>query len=248
MISCKDITKNFGEFHAVSHASFLVPRGSICALLGPNGAGKSTVVKILTGLLRATSGSVEICGTRSDDPALKRIIGILPESLALFDALTVAEHLDLTGAAYKLEPAVIRERTDQLLRVLRLEHGRSTFIHQCSYGMRKKTALAMALLPNPRALFLDEPFEGIDPVTAETIRMQLRSIARRGITVLLTSHILSLVDRVADKVVMINRGRIVFDANTNELPDTLENLYFEMVERAEGEELAWLGPEASQAS
>jgi ABC-2 type transport system ATP-binding protein len=103
--------------------------------------------------------------------------------------------------------------------------------------MKKKTALAMALLTNPRALFLDEPFEGIDPVTAETIRRQLRAIAQRGVTILLTSHILSLVDRVADKVVLINHGRIVFDADINDLPNTLENLYFEMVERAEDEEL-----------
>jgi ABC-2 type transport system ATP-binding protein len=107
--------------------------------------------------------------------------------------------------------------------------------------MKKKTALAMALLPNPRALFLDEPFEGIDPVTAETIRLQLRAVAQRGVTVLLTSHILSLVDRVADKVVLINQGRIVFDADITELPHTLEHLYFELVERAEGEELEWLG-------
>jgi ABC-2 type transport system ATP-binding protein len=237
MIVCKEVTKNFGEFRAVSEASFTVTAGSICALLGPNGAGKSTIVKVLTGLLKATSGEAAVCGIQATDPALKSIAGVLPEGLALFDALTVAEHLELTGAVYKLKPADTRARTDQLLRVLRLEHGRNTFIHQCSYGMKKKTSLAMALLPSPRALFLDEPFEGIDPVTAETIRRQLRAIARRGVTILLTSHILSLVDRVADKVVLINHGRIVFDADINDLPNTLENLYFEMVERAEDEDL-----------
>jgi ABC-2 type transport system ATP-binding protein len=245
MILCKEVTKTFGEFRAVSEASFTVPTGSICALLGPNGAGKSTIVKVLTGLLKANSGEAAVCGIPATDPALKSIAGVLPENLALFDALTIAEHLELTGAVYKLKSADTHARIDQLLRVLRLEHGRNTFIHQCSYGMKKKTALAMALLPNPRALFLDEPFEGIDPVTAETIRMQLRAIARRGVTVLLTSHILSLVDRVADKVVLINHGRIVFDADINDLPSTLENLYFEMVERIEGEELEWLGSQAS---
>jgi ABC-2 type transport system ATP-binding protein len=245
MILCKDVSKTFGEFRAVSEASFSVPTGSICALLGPNGAGKSTIVKVLTGLLKATGGEVAVCGMKSSDPALKNIVGVLPENLALFDALTIVEHLELTGAVYKLNKAETRARADQLLRVLRLEHGRDTFINQCSYGMKKKTALAMALLPNPRALFLDEPFEGIDPVTAETIRVQLRAIAKRGITVLLTSHILSLVDRVADQVVMINHGRIVFDAPIQDLPSTLEELYFEMVERAEGEELEWLGSQAS---
>jgi ABC-2 type transport system ATP-binding protein len=170
---------------------------------------------------------------------------VLPESLALFDALTIDEHLELTGAIYKLKTSETRSRTNQLLRVLRLEHGRHTFIHQCSYGMKKKTALAMALLPNPRVLFLDEPFEGLDPITADTIRIQLRAIAQRGVTVLLTSHILSLVDRVADKIVLINRGAVVLDADTADLPKALEELYFEHVERASAEDLEWLGSEAS---
>jgi ABC-2 type transport system ATP-binding protein len=245
MISCRGLTKTFGDFRAVSEASFQVGAGSVCALLGPNGAGKSTVVKMLTGLLRPSSGAGEVCGFSLDNPVLKRIAGVLPESLALFDALTIEEHLDLTGAVYKLKTSDTRSRTNQLLRVLRLEHGRHTFIHQCSYGMKKKTALAMALLPNPRVLFLDEPFEGLDPITADTIRIQLRAIAQRGVTVLLTSHILSLVDRVADKIVLINRGAVVLDADTADLPKALEELYFEHVERASAEDLEWLGSEAS---
>ena len=180
-----------------------------------------------------------------ENAALKSIIGVLPENLALLDSLTVGEHLELTGAAYKIRTDDIRLRGEQLLRILRLQGGRDTFIRQCSYGMKKKTALAMALLPNPRVLFLDEPFEGIDPVTAETIRIQLRAITRKGITVLLTSHILSLVDRVADQVVMINRGQIVWNSQISELPKGLEELYFETVEAAETEELDWLGSEAS---
>ncbi len=245
MISCHALTKNYGNVCAVSGVSFQVAGGSVCALLGPNGAGKSTLVKILTGLLSATSGTAEVCGKPVTDPALKNIVGVLPENLALFDALTIAEHLELTGAVYKLKTAEIRSRSDQLLRILRLEHGRRTFIHQCSYGMKKKTALAMALLPNPRALFLDEPFEGVDPVTAETLRIQLRAIARRGVTVLLTSHILSLVDRVADQVVMINHGSIALDTAVADLPQALEDVYFDLIERVPIEDLQWLGPQKS---
>lgn len=241
MISCRNVAKNYGSFRAVSEVSFEVANGSICALLGPNGAGKSTLVKILTGLMKPTEGTAEVCGTPVTDPDLKRIIGILPENLAVFDALTIAEHLELTGAVYKLSHEQVRSRSDQLLTLLRLQHGRRTFIHQCSYGMKKKTALAMALMPNPKALFLDEPFEGVDPVTAETIRVQLRAIARKGITVLLTSHILSLVDRVADQVVMINRGRVVLSRAIGDLPQALEPLYFNLVEQAPNDELSWLG-------
>ena len=244
MISCQSLSKHYGDFAAVSKASFEVQAGTICALLGPNGAGKSTIVKMLTGLTEPSSGIAIVGGISVENAALKNIIGVLPESLALFDSLTVWEHIQLTGAAYKIRTDAIRSRGEQLLRILRLQDGRDTFIRQCSYGMKKKTALAVALLPNPRVLFLDEPFEGIDPVTAETIRIQLRAIARKGITVLLTSHILSLVDRLADQVVMINRGQIVWNSQISELPKGLEELYFETVESAETEELDWLGSEA----
>jgi len=245
VISCQNLSKNYGDFSAVSEASFEVQSGNICALLGPNGAGKSTIVKMLTGLTEPSSGTAMVGGIPVRNAALKQTIGVLPENLALFDSLTVKEHLELTGAAYKVHADDIRLRMDQLLRILRLQHGKDTFIHQCSYGMKKKTALAMALLPNPQVLFLDEPFEGIDPITAETIRIQLRAIAHKGVTVLLTSHILSLVDRVADQVVMINRGKIVWNSRLNELPKALEELYFETVEAVETEELDWLGSGAS---
>ena len=191
-----------------------------------------------------TRGTAEVCGLSTSDRALKAVVGILPESLALFDELTITEHLELTGAVYKLTKQETASRANQLLRVLRLEHGRLTFVRECSYGMKKKTALAMALLPNPRALFLDEPFEGIDPVTAETIRLLLRAIAERGVTIVLTSHILSLVDRVADQVVMINHGKIVLDSKVTELSNTLEDLYFDLVEQAPVEDLGWLGSHA----
>lgn len=244
MISCQDLGRNFGDFAAVSQVSFEVPAGSVCALLGPNGAGKSTVVRMLTGLLEPTSGSVTVCGLNPTNVNVRSRIGVLPESLALFDALTVEEHLELTGGVYRLRRQEALARSEQLLRVLRLESGAGTFVHQCSYGMKKKTALAMALLPDPQVLFLDEPFEGIDPITAETIRTQLRSIAHRGVTILLTSHILSLVDSVADQVLLINGGKLVWNSTVAELPKSLEELYFEIVEPFATEELDWLGSQA----
>src|SRR5262249_31484129 len=157
---------------------------AICAFLGPNGAGKSTTVKMMTGLLAPTSGEVKVCGI---EPAahpveIKRQIGVLPEDLGLFDDLTVEEHLLLTGSIYGLDKKETRARTAQLLHALSLEHGRNTFAAACSHGMRKKTAFAMALLPNPRVLFLDEPFEAVDPVTSKIMRDLLESAARHGIT------------------------------------------------------------------
>lgn len=241
MIRVTQLTRKYGDFIAVEAASFEIPSGSICALLGPNGAGKSTMVKMLTGLLAPSGGDGTVCGCGIRDPKLRSIVGVLPENLALFDSLTIYEHLELTGAVYGIPRSDTAARADQLLRVLRLEHGRDTFISECSYGMKKKTALAAALLTNPRALFLDEPFEGIDPVTAEAIRVQLKAVAQRGVTVLLTSHILSMVDRLADQIVMIRQGHIVWNSPQADLPRGVEELYFDLVESAETEDLAWLG-------
>jgi ABC-2 type transport system ATP-binding protein len=243
MISCRNLTRRFGNFTAVDSLNLEVTQGAICAFLGPNGAGKSTTVKMLTGLLAPTSGIVKVCGldVTATPLELKRRIGVLPEDLGLFDDLTVDEHLLLTGSVYGLEKHETRARTAQLLHALSLEHGRHTFAGACSHGMRKKTAFAMALLPNPQVLFLDEPFEAIDPVTSKIMRDMLSSIARRGVTVFLTSHILSVVEQISTQVVMIRKGKIVWDSPPAGLPQSLEQHYFDLVESPVVEELNWLG-------
>src|SRR5947209_20431466 len=156
MISCRNLTRRFGGFTAVNNLTLDIAAGAVCAFLGPNGAGKSTTLKMFTGLLAPTSGVVEVCGldVTAKPLELKRRIGVLPEDLGLFDDLTVEEHLLLTGDIYGVTREETRRRTDQLLHALSLEHGRRTFAAACSHGMRKKTAFAMALLPNPPALFL----------------------------------------------------------------------------------------------
>ncbi len=243
MISCRNLTRRFGDFTAVDSLNLEVSEGAICSFLGPNGAGKSTTVKMLTGLLAPSSGEAEVCGldVRRSAAELKRLIGVLPEDLGLFDDLTVEEHLLLTGDVYGLARAETRARTAQLLHVLSLEHGRRTFAAACSHGMRKKTAFAMALLPNPRVLFLDEPFEAIDPVTSRIMRDLLEAAARRGITVFLTSHVLPIAEQLATQLVMIRQGRIVWDSPAADLPQALEQHYFELVEAPAVEELEWLG-------
>jgi ABC-2 type transport system ATP-binding protein len=244
MIDCQNLIHDYGEFRAVDRVSFQVREGAVCALLGPNGAGKSTIMKMLAGLLAPTAGRVTIAGIdpQTDPLRLKHIAGILPEGLGLFDDLTVAEHLELSGPIYGLTKAETAARSEQLLRLLDLENGRDTFAAECSHGMRKKTSLALALLHNPRVLFLDEPFEGVDPVTSRTIRDLLAAIAQRGITIFLTSHILSIVDRLAGQILMLRKGRIVWNSEISEVKQPLEDLYFEMVEPPRTEDLEWLGP------
>ncbi len=247
MIRCRHITKRYGEFAALSDVSFEVQPGRICALLGHNGAGKSTLLNLLSGLLPPTEGKAEVTGYDvSQDPVeLKRHLGVVPETLGLFNELTIEEHLLLSGPIYGLAPAETGERASQLLRVLGLADQRGTFIKDCSHGMRKKTALAAALLHNPRVVLLDEPFEGVDPVTADSIRQQLRTMAERGITVLLSSHILSMVDRIADQILILRRGRLAWDSTHGDAPGTLEELYFELAEHTAPEDLPWLGSQPS---
>ena len=242
MISCCQLTKRFGVVTAVNSLSLDVAKGTICAFLGPNGAGKSTTVKMLSGLLAPTSGQASVCGfdVATHPLEVKRHIGVLPESLGLFDDLTIEEHLLLTAQIYGLGKQPSHARIEQLLRVLSLTEGRRTFAAYGSHGMRKKTAFAMALLPNPEVLFLDEPFEAIDPATSKVMRDLLVSAAARGVTVFLTSHILPVVERIAHQFVMIRGGRIVWNSLAAELPRSLEDLYLELAEPPVSEELEWL--------
>ncbi|MBI3210404.1 MAG: ABC transporter ATP-binding protein, partial [Candidatus Solibacter usitatus] len=176
---------------------------------------------------------------------LKRRIGVLPEHLGLFDFLTVEEHLHMSGSVYGLSKKEVKERSNGLLRALALEHGRDTFADHCSHGMRKKTALAMALLHNPSVLFLDEPFEGIDPVTSKMIRDLLVNLAGKGVTVLFTSHILPVVEKIATHYVLIRQGRLVWNSKAEHLPAGLEEMYFDLVESPRVEDLPWLGSDRS---
>jgi len=226
MIYCHDVTKRFGECVALENVSFEVA-GGICALIGPNGAGKSTLLKILTGQLRPDNGDIRIAGSRLGEEALeaKRIMGALPEDLGLFNHLTVKEHLELTGPVYGLSKKQTHARIEPILRLLGIGDARNTFVEKCSHGTRKKTALAVALLPSVRLLLLDEPFEGIDPVASKVIAAVLAALAQRGIVVLFTSHTLSMVDRLASQIVLIRNGRIVHNSATQPLPRPLEDLF-----------------------
>jgi ABC-2 type transport system ATP-binding protein len=172
------------------------------------------------------------------------VIGILPEEAALFHSLTIWEHLELSGPLYGLSRQQTRERGIELLRHLDLERDSGTYIDQASYGMRKKCALAMALLHNPRILFLDEPFEGIDPGSSRNIKDLLVALAGKGVTVFLTSHILEVVERLVEQFAIIIRGEVVCCRTVSDITRagiTLEELYFQYAGRPAVGNLAWLG-------
>jgi ABC-2 type transport system ATP-binding protein len=246
MIEITGLTRRFGDFVAVHDLNVHVPKGDIFGFLGPNGSGKSTTVKMLTGILKPTAGDASIDGLsiRKSPLEIKREIGVLPEDLALFDSLTIWEHLQMAGPIYGLSRNETESRAEQLLSYLDLWSDRHTYVEQSSFGMRKKCALAMALLHNPKVLFLDEPFEGIDPVASRSIKDLLIHMSGKGITIFLTSHILEVVERLVHSFALIVHGEIVCSQTVEETIEsgrTLEDIYFQYVTRRPVEEFEWLG-------
>lgn len=249
-LQTKGLTKTFGDLRAVNGIDLVVPRGSFFGFLGPNGAGKSTTIKCLTGLMEPTSGDYRILGLdpRTHPVEVKRRVGVVPEDLALFDRLTGAETLSFVGQVHGLDAASIRARSEELLTLMSLTGAASDLVTDYSHGMRKKLALAAALLPAPRLLFLDEPFEGIDAVASRQIKDLLTQFVRGGGTVFLTSHILEIVERLCDHIAVIARGSLVAQGPMAELRAgadglaSLEERFIDLVGGAPSAapELEWL--------
>jgi ABC-2 type transport system ATP-binding protein len=212
-IETRRLTRRFGDFTAVDAIDLRVERGTFYGFLGPNGAGKSTTIKMLTGLLAPSAGEVHVLDRDMLDHAqaldAKRHVGVIAENLALFDNLTAREYLTFVGRMYLLPRETVRSRTDELLALLGLDNEEKKLALEYSHGMKKKLALAAALLPNPDLLFLDEPFEGVDAVTSRVIRDLLTGFVARGSTVFLTSHVLDLVEKLCTHVGIIVQGRLV---------------------------------------
>jgi ABC-2 type transport system ATP-binding protein len=235
-VETRGLTRDFGSFRAVDGVDLAVPAGSFYGFLGPNGAGKSTTIKCLTGLLRPSAGSMRILGIdpQADPVAVKRRIGVVPEDLALFDRLTARETLRFVADVHGIDAATATARSTDLLKLMELESAGNTLVTDYSHGMRKKLSLAAALLPAPRLLFLDEPFEGIDAVASRQIKELLQSFVARGGTIFLTSHILEIVERLSTHIGIIAKGRLVAQAPVAELRDagpgqSLEELFIGLV-------------------
>ena len=228
--------KKTGDMVAVAGIDLSVAPGEFYGFLGPNGAGKSTTIKMLTGLLRPTAGRVVIAGhdLATEPLAVKRIVGVLPEDLNLYERLTAAEFLLFAAQMYGLPRTEARRRAEELLHLMELEDAGSKLIVDFSMGMKKKTALAGAMIHEPRVLFLDEPFNGIDPLSARNIRDVLRRRTEAGATVFFSSHVLDVVEKLCTRVAIIAQGRLVGEGTLDELrartQDTsLEEIFVHLV-------------------
>jgi len=243
----ESLTKRFGEKVAVDDLTLRLPPGSFLGLLGRNGAGKSTTLKMVTGLLRPTSGRIRVLGLdlATDELAIKGQIGVMPEDMALLEYLTGPQYLRFVGRMYGLEDAVIDARREELFARLDLAPAPKSLVANYSYGMKKKLALCAALLHGPRVLFLDEPFEGIDAVTSRTIKDILHSLQSRGVTIILTSHIMEVVEKLCPLIAILDEGRLLGygpleELRTREGASSLESLFVELVGGVKTGELSWL--------
>ncbi|HUN34701.1 MAG TPA: ABC transporter ATP-binding protein [Trebonia sp.] len=205
------LLKRFGGTVAVDHLDLRVPAGSFFGLVGPNGAGKTTTLLMAVGLLRPDAGTVRVFGRDvwADPVGAKALIGVLPDGLALPERLTGREVLRYLGLLRGMPAAVVEQRTDELLAVLELDHAEGTAVVDYSTGMKKKITLATALLHSPRLLLLDEPFEAVDPVSAATIRTILQRFVAAGGSVIFSSHVMALVERLCDHLAVIDKGKVV---------------------------------------
>ncbi len=245
VLQLTELTKQFGDTHAVDHITLAVPTGSIFGIVGPNGAGKTTTLSMVTGLLRPDSGSITVHGDDvwSDPVRAKRNMGVLPDRLRLFDRLTGSQLLVYAGSLRGLDAVTVRKRTADLAAAFGLEDSLSRLVTDYSAGMTKKIALACAMIHSPRLLVLDEPFESVDPVSAANVTEILQKYVAAGGTVVLSSHSMDLIQRICDYVAIVVAGRVLAAGTTDEVrgAGTLEERFVDLAGgRKAAEGMEWL--------
>jgi len=246
-VQVRGLVKTFDENRAVDGIDLSVPAGTFYGLLGPNGAGKSTTLAMLTGLLRPDAGSIQVAGVNVwDDPgSIKDRIGVVPESLLLFERLSGVELLEYVGRLRRLGTDVVAVRSEELLEVLGLADESRKLVVDYSQGMRKKISLAAALLHGPEVLFLDEPFESVDPISVRAIRAVLDQLVANGATIIFSSHVMATVETLCDSISIMDHGRIVASGTMEEVRagGNLEDAFAVAVgaENVDATSLSWLG-------
>ena len=218
-VKARGLVKRFGDFAAVDGLDMTIPRGAFYAFLGPNGAGKSTTISLLTGIYAPDGGSMEILGLDAVKAplAVKSHLGVVPEELSLFERLTGLQYLTFCGRMHGLSGDQAQRRADELLALTELRHKAGALVAEYSKGMRRRLAIAAALIHAPELVFLDEPFEGVDVIAAGVIRELLSELSRRGVTLLLTTHVLEIADRLATHAGVIRDGKLVDEGTVGEL-------------------------------
>ncbi|TPW15422.1 MAG: ABC-2 type transport system ATP-binding protein [bacterium] len=245
MLRARGLTRRYGPLLAVDHLDLHIAPGQIFGLLGPNGAGKTTTIKLMTGLLRPSEGSVDVGGhdLEKEPREARRLIGYVADEPHLYEKLTPVEFLRFSGELYAIDAGTIARRTERLLHLFELDDRGDYLIESLSHGMKQKVALAGALVHEPRLLFLDEPTVGLDPRSARTLKLILRHLAGRGITIVLSTHILEIAERLCDRVAILAKGKLLATGTMAELTArmgemSLEEIFLEMTGGNEASDLS----------
>jgi ABC-2 type transport system ATP-binding protein len=250
MITVRQLTKTYNGIEALRSVSFTVPAGQVCGYLGPNGAGKSTTVKILTGVLRPDAGEGQVAGfdVVHDSLEVKKRIGYMPETGAVYSTLSASEYLALCGALHDMDTEEVAERSARMLELFQIRDAADRRLDTLSKGMRQKVVISAALLHDPEVVLFDEPLSGLDANAALMIKEIVRGLAERGKTILYCSHILDVVERLCERVIILDKGQVVADGMTAELLSssrrgTLETLFRTLTATEDNKELvaAFLG-------
>jgi ABC-2 type transport system ATP-binding protein len=225
MIEVIELKKSYGEHLVLKNISFLIEQGTFWGLVGPNGAGKTTLINLLCGASKPNSGRINVMGfdITKNEGDIKKNIGVLPEGLALFDGLTGYEQLTFVGKVYGLEKKINEDRISELLNLLDLRNDAHKMIETYSQGMKKKLSFAASILHDPKVLFLDEPFENIDPLSRKIMKNIMVSLLQKGVTIIITSHSLELVENLCTEIAIINKGDIVYRSKTVDIRNKIKN-------------------------
>jgi len=218
-ITVKGISKSFGSLKAVNGLDLSVEPGEIRGLLGPNGSGKSTTMKIIMGMLKPDSGSVNVCGVdvKFKPVEARRQIGYVPETPFLYEYLSASEYLDLVGVAYGLDRIERKKRAGELIQALQMDKHVNEIMSGFSQGMRQKIALISALMHKPKVLILDEPLNGLDPRSARIVKEILNRLAGDGVSVLFSTHILEIADAICSKITIVANGSTIAEGTSQEI-------------------------------
>ena len=242
MIQTKGLSKNFGALRAVDHLDLDVAQGEFFAFLGPNGAGKTTSIKMLAGLLRPSDGWVRVAGydIQKDATAAKRLISYVPDFPFLYDKLTPREFLRFVGELYEMTAPAITSHTGALFDQFHLNEYHNELIENLSHGTRQRVAIAAALLHDPKVLIIDEPMVGLDPTHARIVKDEFKARSRAGCTIFLSTHQLSVAEELADRIAIINHGRVIALGTVGELRQqnaaaggALEKIFLSLVDAEE---------------
>lgn len=245
-LEAKAVKKSFGDTQALDGVSFTVDKGEILGLLGPNGSGKSTLMKIMVGIMKPDSGSVEVLGidVAKNPTGVKEIVGFVPEAPRLYEFLSGVEYLDFVADVHGLDSRTKQERITEFLKALDLEGKENDLIHGYSQGMKQKLAIIAGLLHRPEILVMDEPLNSLDPRTARLVKDLIHKLRDDGVPTVFSTHVLEIADAICDRVVIMDAGRVVEEGATSQLKSkagspgsTLEEVFLKLTGSSDTREI-----------